>query len=402
MVQKIAGFNKHTIVEEQEDFGVRSRPDITVIVPTRNEAGNVEPLLTRVEKSLENISAEVIFVDDSTDNTPQVVQQAVGRFGSLKIGLIHRPPEARTGGLGGAVVAGMYAAKASYVCVMDGDLQHPPELIPQLLEKAHQKQADLVVASRRTAESEVKGLNLLRDLISRGLDLTARLLFHKELHGVSDPLTGFFLVRLAAVDLDSLRPQGFKILLEILVRNPELVKAELPFRFGERVAGVSKASAREVTNYLGLLWKLRFGDSSIRFTKFIVVGGSGIFVNSAVMALATDSMHIHYMISAILATVASTTWNFALTEWWVFKAGSEAGGRLKRFFLFFVMNNVALLFRSPIIYVLTSMLGVYYLISNLVSLVVLTVARYLLADNLIWEKPTSENQQPKWTAQFRF
>jgi dolichol-phosphate mannosyltransferase len=285
---------------------------------------------------------------------------------------------------------------------MDGDLQHPPELIPQLLETACQKQADLVVASRRTSESEVKGLNFLRDLISRGLDLTARLLFYKELHGVSDPLTGFFLVRLAAVDLKSLRPQGFKILLEILVRNPDLVKAELPFRFGERVAGKSKASAREVTNYLRLLWKLRFGDSSLRFTKFIIVGGSGIFVNSAVMALATDSLHIHYMISAILATVGSTTWNFALTEWWVFKSGSAANGRLKRFFLFFVMNNVALLFRSPIIYVMTSIMGVYYLISNLVSLILLTVLRYLLADNLIWEKPGSKNQPAKWLAQLRF
>ncbi len=78
---------------------------------------------------------------------------------------------------------------------MDGDLQHPPEMVPVLLETAIEKQADLVVATRRSDGSQVSGLSVARNLISRGLDLVARLFFMRRLHGVSDPLTGFFLVR---------------------------------------------------------------------------------------------------------------------------------------------------------------------------------------------------------------
>ena len=99
------------------------------------------------------------------------------------------------------------------------------------------------------------------------------------------------------------------------------------------------------------------------------------------------------VISTAIATVASTTWNFILTEWWVFKIRPNPEGRLKRFALFFVMNTVALLFRDPIIYVLTTVLGVYLLISNIISLALLIVLRYLLADGFIWGKPKIKDFQ---------
>ena len=80
---------------------------------------------------------------------------------------------------------------------------------------------------------------------------------------MSDPLTGFFLVRVKALDLGALKPKGFKILMEILVRNPKLRKAEVPFHFGERLAGQSKASTSEALKYLHLLWTMRFGEASL-------------------------------------------------------------------------------------------------------------------------------------------
>ena len=374
-------------------FGQPFEPALSIIVPTKNESGNIEMLLTRIEKAMAGASTEVVFVDDSSDDTPEVICRLSDRYPGLVVSMLHRQPEQQTGGLGGAVIAGMQAAHAPFACVMDGDLQHPPELLPQLMEAAVQKNADLVVASRRTAESKVSGLNLMRNLISRGLDQIARIFFPKQLRGVSDPLTGFFLVRMSAIDFEHMQPKGFKILLEILVRNPNLVKAEVPFHFGLRNAGKSKASTKEAIKYFNLLWSLRFGESDFRFIKFIAVGGSGILVNSAALALATDSLHIYYLVSAIIATVASTTWNFVLTEWWVFKIRPTSEGRLKRFLLFFVMNNIALLFRTPIIYVLTSVLGMYYLLSNFISLAILTVLRYLLADGFIWGKPKTKDAQ---------
>lgn len=363
---------------------------LSVIVPTRNEAGNVELLLTSLKKAFGSTELEVIFVDDSTDETPEVVKAAVGHFPSLHVRLIHREPEQRTGGLGGAVVAGFHAARAAYVCVMDGDLQHPPELVPVLLKTASAQGADLVVATRRNGASKVDGLNASRNLISKVLDTMGRMFFPRQLKGVSDPLTGFFLLRLAAIDLGALRPRGFKILMEILVRNPQLVKAEIPFHFGQRFAGESKANPKEVWRYFNLLWGMRFGEDSMRFIGFALVGASGILVNALVQYVATDLAHIYYLISTAIATAGSTLWNFALTEGLVYSSAEQSKGRLKRLVLFSGMNIGALALRAPVVYLLTTGLGIYHIFSNLASLVALTILRFMLADNIIWGQPGLE------------
>ncbi len=365
-------------------------PALSIILPTRNEAGNIHLLLSRIEGATKGIPTQVVFVDDSTDETPQVIHEIAELF-PLGTTLIVRRPEERHDGLGGAVVAGLRAAQAPWVCVMDADLQHPPELIPSLLDRAQEVKADMVLASRRTAESNAKGLSPIRQFISKSLDAFARLLFPAHLRNISDPLTGFFLARRDAIDVDRLRPRGFKILLEILVRFPSLRVSEVPFDFGSRHAGKSKASANEVARYLSLLWTLRFGENWPQLFKFATVGITGILVNTLVLAFATDWLGIYFMVSTAFATLGSTTWNFALTEWWVFGDRQQNAGLAKRFGLFFVMNNIALMLRGPIIFGLTSGLGVHYLVSNLISLAVLTLMRYVLADTWIWGKSQSKN-----------
>ena len=178
-------------------------------------------------------------------------------------------------------MAGLQSAGLEYAVVMDGDLQHPPSLLPTLLETAISQHADMVVATRRSQESTVAGLNAARNFISRVLDLTARVFFPKQLHGVSDPLTGFFLVRVNAINPQSLTAKRISrsCLRSLSVLN--LKKAEVPFHFGERFAGQSEATAKEVFKYLNLLWVLRFGESSLRFIGFALVGLSGIVINSA-------------------------------------------------------------------------------------------------------------------------
>jgi dolichol-phosphate mannosyltransferase len=208
-----------------------NRPVLSIVVPTRNEVDNIDELVRRLEHCLSGVSAEIVFVDDSSDQTPQAIE-AVSARAQLPVVLIHRPPEQRIGGLGGAVVEGLRAARAPWVCVMDADLQHPPELIPELLDRAQQDHADLVLASRYDKHSSHQGLGRARTLISRGLHTIARVMFPGQLHNVSDPLTGFFLVRREAIDADKLHPRGFKILLEILIRFPELRVAGNTFQFG--------------------------------------------------------------------------------------------------------------------------------------------------------------------------
>lgn len=373
-----------------EDWFAQSDLALSVVVPTRNEASNIDFLLTGMEQALTGTPTEVIFVDDSTDETPEVIEAAAIAFPDLNVRLIHRSPGEQTGGLAGAVVMGLRAARSGYVCVMDGDLQHPPELVPVLLKTAIERRADLVIATRRNPGSELEGLNLARNWISRGMDLIARVLFPKQLKGVSDPLTGFFLVRVDALALDLFRPKGFKILMEILVRHPNLSKAEVPFRFGERYAGESKASVKEAWKYLNLLWILRFRERSFRFLKFATVGASGILVNSLVMFLVTEGFQIHYLLSAGVGTIASTLWNFTLTETWVYRAQNTDQRRARRLGLFFAMNLIALSLRTPMIYLMTAVMGIFYVVSNVISLAILTVARFALSDGFIWKRTSQE------------
>jgi dolichol-phosphate mannosyltransferase len=242
----------------QAGYGEPPLPVVSLVVPTRNEAGNIQELVTRIECATTGISAGIIFVDDSDDETPKVIRN-VSRGSRQPVSLIHRPPERRRNGLGGAVVEGIRVTSGHWVCVMDADLQHPPELIPKLLKTADAEGADIVVASRYTGPGQAPGLGSMRLAASRLSSFTARLLFPGRIRNVSDSLSGFFLVRRGAIDPDILRPRGFKILFEILVRFPDLNVAEVPFRFQTRYSGESKMCLREGLRYVTLLLDLRFG-----------------------------------------------------------------------------------------------------------------------------------------------
>jgi glycosyltransferase involved in cell wall biosynthesis len=236
---------------------------LTVIVPTRNEADNVRPLLERLSRSV-SPSTVVIFVDDSDDQTPRAVEESARHFPLLDVRLHHRAAHERSGGLGGAVLSGLRDAETPWVCVMDGDLQHPPERVPALLHAAQSGQADLVVASRYAPGGRNEGLGAVRTAVSWGSTVLAKAVFPRRLRGVRDPMSGFFLFRRDAVTAP-MTPRGFKILLEIAVRHPDLVKREVPFVFVERTAGTSKGTLREGVRYLQLLadmrWSLRHGGT---------------------------------------------------------------------------------------------------------------------------------------------
>jgi dolichol-phosphate mannosyltransferase len=125
-----------------------------------------------------------------------------------------------------------------------------------------------------------------------------------------------------------------------------------------------------------------------RLIRFGLVGGSGLLVNQAALWLFTSRFGIHYMVSAVIATQFSTAWNFALTEGWVFRASSD--GRLRRGLWFWLMNNAWLLLRAPLMIVLTSGLGINYLISNGLALAVATVVRFGISDSWIWSVRAAE------------
>jgi dolichol-phosphate mannosyltransferase len=364
-----------------------ARPLLSIVVPTKNELGNVAELVARLEAVAPSVAMEMIFVDASTDSTPQAIAEAAWRS-EREIVLLRQSPQPRCSGLGGAVVQGLRAARGRWVCVMDADLQHPPELIVELLEQADSRDLDLVVASRYCEQGSAGSFGWARALASHSTTSAARCLFPRRLRNITDPMSGFFLVRREAIDVDALHPRGFKILLELLIRNPGLRTAEVSFTFGERHAGRSKATIREGLRYLELLARLRLA-------RFGIVGASGLVVNTLLLAILTDVVGLFYVVSAVIATQGSTLWNFCFTELWVFADRDAKRRRSTRMALFFLMNNAALLIRGPLLVLLTSGLGIHYVISNVLSLVGLTLVRFALADTWIWAKAPRGERDPR-------
>ena len=382
------------------DRGARPEPgyQVSIVVPTRNEADNIEPLVDLIADALiGELTAEVIFVDDSDDSTPDVVDRLPAREG-LSIRLIHRPADRRAGGLGSAVVTGIAAAEAPYACVMDADLQHPPVTIRDLYEQAVSQGSDLVVASRFHRPGDLGEFGPLRTAISRSSAWAARLMFPSKLRGVSDPMSGFFMVRRDAIDLERMSPRGFKILLETLVRSSDLRISEVPFTFGSRHAGETKASVREGGRFALHLWELRARAVAERVGRFALVGVSGIVVNTALLALLVELTQINYLLAAVLASQGSTAWNFLLTERLVFadRTQTPRHGKTQRLAMFFVLNNSANLLRIPLLALLVSSFGIQYLAANVISLLAVFVARYLLADGLIWAPRAARLDAGRW------
>ena len=230
-------------------------PRLTVVLPTRNEAAGIVLVIKRVEESLcrVGIDAEIVVVDDSDDGTADVVRQE--RF-DLPVTVIHREKDARDG-LAGAAIRAFGESRGRFVSLLDADLQHPPELLPKLLEAAEQG-ADVVVASRFCAGGSAAGLSgPMRLLISQASRLTAKAVFLRRLKGVSDPLSGFFLFDRDVVEGVGLQPAGFKILLEILIRGRWRSSRDIPYRFAPRASGSSKASLRQGVEFLKQLQLLR-------------------------------------------------------------------------------------------------------------------------------------------------
>ena len=313
-------------------------PLVSIVVPTRNEADNIAPLIARLAAALPDVDYELCFVDDSDDGTQDLIA-ALERERSDVRAVLRRGAE-RAGGLSTAVVTGLRLARGRYVCVMDADLQHPPELIPKLLEQAAAG-ADLVVASRYVRGGENTGLNgVVRRAVSRGASFAAHLLF-REARLSTDPLSGFFLCRRALIDGIEFRPVGFKILLELLVCVPALHVVDVAVTQEARAHGSSKASMNQGLLYLRHLHSL-FVDvpGSARRWKFGLVGLSGVAVLVPALWALTDPGGVNPLIAFVPAFLLSAAWNSALNWRWTFADQHRQSGAPRHYIDFAVLTGV--------------------------------------------------------------
>ena len=283
---------------------------LSIVVPTFNERQNVTELISRLERALRRISWELIFVDDdSPDGTSAEVKAIAAR--DSRIRCLRRIGRR---GLSSACIEGMLSGAAPTLVVMDADLQHDETKIPAMLEALEANDADLVIASRYTEGGTVGEWNKTRAFMSRLATRLSRLVCRQE---ISDPMSGFFMIRAAALDrcVHRLSGKGFKILLDIVASSRDgLVVAEVPYSFRERLHGESKLDSLVVWDFGMLLAEKTIGNYvPVRFLAFTLVGGAGVIVHMAVLA-ALRLTEMSFPNAQGVATVVAMVFNFWLNN----------------------------------------------------------------------------------------
>ncbi|MBD3310351.1 glycosyltransferase [Candidatus Woesearchaeota archaeon] len=213
---------------------------ISIIVPTFNEAKNIEKLVDRINKVMENERFEIIVVDDnSPDNTWKIAKELPK---DKHVRVLRRIGKS---GLSSAVVDGFKIAKGDLIGVIDADLSHPPEVIPDIVRRIREGEADMIIGSRLVKGGGTEGWPAHRKLTSKIATLLARPVTH-----IKDPMSGFFFFRKEVIEGAELKPKGYKIGLEIIVKGNAKKVLEHPIMFKDRTAGQSKLGMKQNMEYL--------------------------------------------------------------------------------------------------------------------------------------------------------
>ncbi len=223
--------------------------DLTLIIPTYKEAENIPILVERIFRIFRDhsLDGEVIIVDDnSPDGTWEVARRLKGEYDNLEV--MCRVDKR---GLSSAVLDGIELARGNIIGVMDADLSHLPEQIPDLVKPILLGESDFVIGSRYVKEGNIENWPFRRKVSSKLAILAAR-----GLTPIKDPMSGFFFVRKEVIEGVELSPKGFKICLEILVKGKYKNVTEVPILFRNREYGESKMSSGVILEYFSHLAKL--------------------------------------------------------------------------------------------------------------------------------------------------
>ncbi len=306
---------------------------LSVVIPTYNERGNVAELIRRLDRTLSGVNWEAIFVDDNSPDGTADALKTISR-NDPRVRCIRRVGRR---GLAGACIEGMLSSSAAYVAVMDADLQHDETVLPAMLAKLQSGQYDLVAATRYVDGGDASSFSASRGKISRLATRITQRVLGTEL---SDPMSGFFMMRRASFDemAPRLSPVGFKILLDIATASEGLRITEQPYSFGERFDGESKFSMQVGLEFLGLLLsKLTNGLLDPRFIFFAIVGATGIAVNLLVLNLALITWPLSFQFAKTIATVFAMTSNFILNNSLTYRDRRLKGLGLVRGFIGFCL-----------------------------------------------------------------
>ena len=302
----------------------------SIVIPTYNERDNVKVLLEKLKNVMEKsgIDYEIIIVDDnSPDGTAEAAKEKAEELGiEDKVKVIVRKGER---GLSSAVLRGFEEARGEIIVVMDADLQHPPEVVPRLIEKALKDGCDIVVATRYSKGGGISEWSFTRKIISKGASLLSWIFLPKS-RGLTDPMSGFFALKRSIIEKQLkeriYNPKGFKILLEIIAKSNYEKLCEVPYVFQKRYSGTSKLNQRVIIEYvLHLLELARYTGEFKRMVLFASIGLIGIFVNEGFLYLSYEIMGLRrfYQLGLILSSIigfeASVTFNFLFHDRYTFR-----------------------------------------------------------------------------------
>ncbi|MBD2563108.1 MULTISPECIES: glycosyltransferase [Nostoc] len=373
---------------------------LSLVIPTYKERDNIKNVVSILSQLLDESipgNYELIVVDDdSPDRTWEIAQSLTTEYPQLRV--MRRQQER---GLSSAVIRGWQAATGNVLGVIDGDLQHPPEVLMQLLRSVEQG-ADLAVASRHVEGGGVSSWSVVRRFLSRGAQLLGLVILPGVLGRVSDPMSGYFMVRRSAIANATLNPVGYKILLEVIGRGKVDQVAEVGYVFCERKEGESKVTWKQYIDYIHHLVRLRLSTGRVgrlsrkvnfpvgRFLRFGAVGFSGVFVDMAVLYLLSDptTLALPLTRSKIIAGEIAILNNFLWNDAWTFADVSarqqEWHQRLKRFVKFNAICLAGLVLNVLILNLVFNFLIPNRYIANFIAIAVATIWNFWINLKLSW------------------
>lgn len=307
--------------------------------------------------------------DDSPDGTAELARDLASRT-ERNIRVVQRTEEP---GLSKSVVRGFEEAEGDTVMVMDADLQHPPEKIPEFLDRLSDD-SPVVVGTRYREGGDIEGWSRFRKTVSRGAITIGKILI-PEARRSSDPVSGFFAVKKDALDLERLSPHGYKILLDVLTTvDPENVP-EVGYHFSDRESGESKLDIHEYVKFLehGLECRMKHHGldrkldtrRTVRFLEFAGVGASGVAINSAIF-LGTSALGLHYLLRGFLAFAGAVQWNFLWN--WLVTFDRPEDRLLNRYLRFNAVSLGGFAVYETLLFILIGLLGLWEAGANIAAI----------------------------------
>jgi dolichol-phosphate mannosyltransferase len=359
----------------------------SLVLPTFNESGNiaevVRMLITLLDPILGNQYELIVVDDNSPDLTWKIALELTEQYPQLKV--VHRETEK---GLSTAVIRGWQVSQGEILGVIDADLQHPPEILLQLLTEM-ERGADLAIASRHVEGGGVSEWSMIRRFLSRGAQMLGLVILPEVINRLSDPMSGFFMVRRSAIAGVTLSPVGYKILIEVAARGKIRWIGEVGYVFRERQAGESKVTWKQYLEYLQHLIRLRLSLSS-RFIQFCLVGLTGVVVDMGLLFLLSDPTMMAWPLtrSKIIASELAIINNFLWNDLWTFgditRRQPSKKQQLKRFIKFNLICLAGLVLNVVLLNIFFNVFGLNRYLANFCAIAIVTFWNFWVNLKLSW------------------